>query len=176
MVNTCMQNNIVHNFICKTIVFVLLLGAAVSVSNAAQIGDNSLVNFTGVLKRRPCHISNDKIINIHFGDVGVKKVDGKNYSRAIPYSIECEEVGQDLSLKLYLKADHPWFNYTTITTSNSNLGLNIYQNGKLMEINEGLKIDYNSPPDLIAIPIKRSNSDLKEGPFTATATLLAEYD
>lgn len=171
-----MINDAICKSVLKFLVLVTILTVNLSIGYAAQSGDSSAVNFTGILKRRPCHINNDQIIYIHFGEMGVNKIDGVNYAKTIPYSIKCEEIGDDLSLKLYLRADHPWFDYTTIVTTKTDLGINILQDGKLMEINSGLTINYHKPPVLVAVPIKRIKSDLSEGSFTATATLLAEYD
>lgn len=70
---------------------------------AAQTGDSVQVTFTGVLKRKPCHINNDQAINIHFGNVGIHKVDGTRYMQPVNYTLQCDEQDPGLTLNLSVR-------------------------------------------------------------------------
>ena len=145
-------------------------------ARADQKGDSVAVTFTGVLKRKPCHINNDQAINIHFGNVGVHKVDGTNYTQPINYQLKCDEQDPGLTLKMYVKGTQTGYDTAAITTTAPSLGIRILQNGQPMDINKGLVINYQSPPDLKAVPVQQPGSTLQEGGFQATATLMAEYE
>ncbi|MEY0891467.1 pilus assembly protein, partial [Providencia rettgeri] len=60
-------------------------------------------------------------------------------------------------------------------TNEKNLAIRITQNGQPFEINKPITITPTTPPAIKAVPIKRPGSTLTEGPFSVTATLLAEY-
>ncbi|KAB8312815.1 fimbrial protein [Erwinia endophytica] len=144
-------------------------------SYADQTGDSVKVTMHGILKRRPCHISNDQVIEISFGNVGVNKIDGERYKQPISYQLECEDPDATAALIMTLKGTQTSFNTSAITTSVSGLGIELLQNGSPATLNQGFTIDYNSPPTLEAVPVS-SGATLQEGTFSATATLLAEYE
>ncbi|MGN7915783.1 fimbrial protein [Enterobacter sp. 22466] len=145
-------------------------------AQADQKGDSVAVNFTGVLKRKPCHINNDQAINIHFGNVGVHKVDGINYAQPVNYKLTCDEEDPGLTLKMYVKGMQTGYDASAITTTVTNLGIRILQNGQPMAINQGLIINYQNPPKLMVVPVQQPGSTLQEGNFQATATLMTEYE
>ncbi|CAI2045220.1 Minor fimbrial protein prsF precursor [Serratia fonticola] len=143
---------------------------------ADQKGDSVAVTFTGVIKRKPCHISNDRVISISFGNVGVHKVDGTQYTKPIPYTLKCDEESPGLTLKLTVRGAQTMYDKAAIATTAPNLGIRILQNDQPMDINRGIPVNYQSPPDLKAVPVQNPGNELSEGQFRATATLLAEYD
>ncbi|WP_425024884.1 fimbrial protein [Pantoea agglomerans] len=133
------------------------------------------VTMHGTLKRKPCHINNDGIIEINFGNVGINKIDGKRYIQPIDYTLECEDPEESANLKMTLQGTQTSYNTGAINTSVNGLGIEILQTGKAVVINQPFTIDYNNPPKLEAVPVA-SGTALTEGAFTATATLLAEYE
>lgn len=144
-------------------------------SFAVQKGDTVNVKIHGTLKRKPCHINNDNIIYIEFGNVGIRKVDGKRYIQDIKYTLECEDPDQSANLIMTLKGTPASYNTGAINTNVTGLGIEILQNGTPVKINQPFVIDYNSSPALQAVPVS-SGVALNEGAFNATATLLAEYE
>lgn len=143
---------------------------------AAQKGDSVMVMFTGVLKRKPCQISNDQPISVHFGKMGVHKVDGTNYRQPIPYTLKCDEDEPGLILNLTVRGNFVGYDIAALATSARGLGIHIEQNGELMPINKPLPISYSNPPTLTAVPVQLPGGELPEGDFRATATLMAEYE
>lgn len=142
---------------------------------ADQTGDTVNVTIHGTLKRQPCHISNDENIAIEFGNVGINKIDGERYKQPISYTLECEDPDAAATLNMTLKGTQTDYNTGAITTTIPGLGIEILQNGAPVKINESFVIDYNNPPTLEAVPVS-SGAALTEGAFSATATLLAEYE
>lgn len=158
-------------------VMVLALGFLVSglVSAAGQSGDSLSVNFHGTLRRKPCHISNDQIINISFGKIGVRKVDGNNYKQPISYTLECGDPDQTAQLTMTLQGTSTSYNASAIRTSADGLGILILKDGAPMKFGEKTPIKQSTLPVLEAVPVKQPDTTLAAGDFVATATLLAEY-
>ncbi|MGR7304890.1 fimbrial protein [Klebsiella aerogenes] len=157
------------------LMLVSLLLMHVSSSYAVQTGDSRNVSFHGILKRKPCHISNDRDIEIHFNKVGIHKVDGQRYMQEIPYTLTCEETDPSFVLKMTIKGMPSGFEESALKTNANGLGIRILQNGQQLKINDALTINYNNPPKLKAVPVQQSGVTLTEQDFSATATLLAEY-
>ncbi|TFZ49509.1 pilus assembly protein [Serratia proteamaculans] len=145
-------------------------------AGATQTGDQIDVTFHGVLKQRPCHISNDQDIAVHFGNVGVNKVDGSRYLQKISYSLLCDEPDAGVALMLSVKGTPTGFDLAAVKTNADGLGIRVLQDGKAFTLNSRMKITYKTPPKLEVVPVKDPNVTLVEKPFTATATLLAEYE
>lgn len=154
---------------------VLLLLFVNFFSSAEQTGDTLSVVIHGTLKRKPCHINNDGVIAVEFGNVGINKVDGERYKQTIPYTLECDDPDETVNLNMTLKGTQTAYDSGAIETSVSGLGIEIQQNGTPVVINQPFVIDYSRPPVLEAVPVS-SGAPLIEGAFSATATLLAEYE
>lgn len=144
------------------------------IAQADQTGDSLVVNFHGTLKRKPCHIS--IISPIHFGNVGVHKVDGTRYTQPVPYTLTCDAPDPSAILKMTLRGAVTGYDKAAITTSFRGLGIRILLNGQPMEINNGLAITYTNLPSLQAVLVQQPGEPLLAGVFRATATLLAEYE
>ncbi|QGH61589.1 fimbrial protein [Serratia proteamaculans] len=144
-------------------------------AQADQVGDSLTVNFHGTLKKKPCHIAGDRDIEVHFGNVGINKVDGLRYLQPVPYTLTCDELNKSWTLMLSLKGTAAEFEKTALKTNATGLGIRILKDGKPMEINTSVAIDYASPPKLQAVPVQQSGVTLPEQDFSATATLMAEY-
>lgn len=155
---------------------VLLLNSAImTAAKAAQTGDSKRVNFHGTLKKKPCHIANDQNIDVYFEKVGVKRVDSQRYMQPVPYTLSCDEVDPSWMLMLSVRGIPTGFEDTALQTNANGLGIRILQDGKPMQINKPIAISYGSPPMLQAVPVQQSGVKLSEQTFSATATLMAEY-
>ncbi|MGO2155269.1 MAG: fimbrial protein [Serratia proteamaculans] len=155
---------------------VMLMMALSFQTAAAPTGDQIDVTFHGVLKQRPCHINGDRDIEVHFGDVGVNKVDGSRYLQKVSYSLSCDDPDDSAAMTLVVKGIATSFDQAAVSTSANGLGIRILQDGKPFTLNSRMKIDDKSPPKLEVVPVKDPSVTLVESPFTATATLLAEYE
>ncbi|MCK6964553.1 fimbrial protein [Enterobacter bugandensis] len=159
----------------SVMVLVLCFLASGKVSAAEPTGDSLSVQFHGVLKRKPCHISNDQIINISFGKIGVHKVDGHNYKQVIGYSLICDDPDPSAQVTMTLQGIPTSYNASAIKTSINGLGILILKDGTSMKFGDKTPIKMSSPPLLEAVPVRQPNTALAAGDFQATATLLAEY-
>ncbi|WP_293770409.1 fimbrial protein [uncultured Pantoea sp.] len=164
-----------HTLLTKYISVIAIIFFVIPFCFAVQTGDTLDLKIHGTLKRKPCHINNDGMIYIEFGNVGIKKIDGKRYIQDINYTLECEDPDDSANLKMTVKGAQTSYNTGAINTNIPGLGIGILQNGLPVIINQPFVIDYNSPPVLKAVPVA-SGVTLYEGAFNATATLLAEYE
>lgn len=149
-----------------TAIIVLLSGPACAQEN---------MKFHGTLVKAPdCHINNNNTIEVTFGNVGVNKIDGAQYSRDIDYTVTCDG---DSDQHLYLSVDGTGvtWNDAAVKTSIDNLAIEITQNGKPFTLGSKVSIDLNELPSLRAVPIKEGGQTLTAGDFTAGATLIAFY-
>jgi hypothetical protein len=157
----------------------VLISMSTSSHAAIQFRDEDPASATATLKgnlvKTPdCHINNDNIINVSFGNVGVNKVDGIQYSRSIDYTVHCDS-NSDKHLYLSVKGTKVDWDDSAVTTSVDNLAIEIRQNGKPLTLGSDLSIDLNAPPSLTAVPVKNSGQTLTAENFEAGATLVAFY-
>ncbi|ELM3741181.1 fimbrial protein [Yersinia ruckeri] len=135
------------------------------------------VKFTVVIPS-PCILNDGKIVQVDFGnDVSTKKVDGKNYSRSIPFNLVC--VGEtNNAMKFRIKGTQASFGGSnTLVTSNTNLGIAIEVERFLLAVplNSDIAFTYPGMIPLQAVLVKRPGSTLRGGKFSAGATLSVDY-
>ncbi len=140
-------------------------------------GASANLTFSGALNEPPpCTIDAGNTIEVDFGDVGVKRVDGVKYRRGVGYTIRCGTDTLPWELKLSVNGTSTTFDGSAVQTSAPELGIRIFQNGVPFLLNTPLDITLSSPPTLEVVPVKRPGAILTPARFTAVATLLAEYE
>ena len=122
----------------------------------------------------PCTINDGNTIDVDFGKVGIKRIDGVNYRRALNYRITCEKGGTAWVLKLTLTGNATAFDKEALM-SDRGVGIRMYQNNKPFTPNTTIDINLNSPPALTVVPVKDAAQDPVKGDFMARATLRADY-
>ncbi|WMT17286.1 fimbrial protein [Serratia fonticola] len=151
----------------------ILLSFALLAISPSQAAEN--MSFSGMLiEPPPCLVNNGNDIDVPFDKVGVKSVDGMNHRRQIHYVLDCT-AGSAWSMVLTLIGPVAVFEQATLQTNITNLGIKIYQNGLPFELGTPIAINPQNPPMLEAVPVKKTGTELTEGAFEVTATLLAEY-
>ncbi|MBD8149471.1 fimbrial protein [Pseudomonas fluorescens] len=134
------------------------------------------LTFSGTLNEPPpCTIDAGNTIEVDFGDVGVKRVDGVRYRRGVGYAIQCGTDTLPWQLKLSVNGTATTFEGSAVQTSVPALGIRIFQNNQPFPLNTPLNISLSSPPVLEVVPVKQPGAVLAPARFTAVATLLAEY-
>lgn len=153
----------------------LLWSLLLVLSHPLHAVDNML--FRGTLIEPPsCKINDGGMVDVDFGDkIGVNKVDGVNYLKALDYRVTCEKGVSGMDLVLTLSGKPTIYDDAAIQTDVPDLGIRILQNGQPFILDTPVVIDPKAPPILQAVPVKTPGASLKEGAFTATATLKAEY-
>ncbi|WP_426763099.1 fimbrial protein [Hafnia paralvei] len=135
---------------------------------------DSDVKFHGTLVVVTCQVNQDKLVNVSFGEVGVKKIDGVNYAAAIPFVVTCNNLGGqgNPGLTLSVNGTAADFNENAVATTVSGLGIQIMKNGVPLKLNTETEISYAPQPTLTAVPVKADGVELSAGDFHATATLV----
>jgi type 1 fimbria pilin len=153
------------------LVLVLMSGIA-----GAQ-ADNT--TFSGTLiEAPPCKISNNQVIDVNFGNVGINRVDGVNYRKDMSYLITCDPVVHGrwaLTLTLNGPAFASDSDGAALSTDRHDLGIKVYEGGHPFKLNTPLPITPGNPPLLQVVPVKVPGTELPEGAFQATATLVAAF-
>lgn len=140
-------------------------------------GASANVTFSGTLNEPPpCTIDAGNTIEVDFGDVGVKRVDGVKYRRGLAYTISCGPATLPWELKLSVNGTPTAFDGAAVQTNVPTLGIRIYQNNVPFPLNTPLDITLPSPPVLEVVPVKQPGVTLAPARFAAVATLLAEYE
>lgn len=156
----------------------LALLAATQASLAEQTGDAMAITFQGkYIVSTPCTISNDQVMDITFGNLGINGVNGIDHGQPIPYTVDCHGAPDDSPLSLMITGAAQSFDDAAVVTSANGLGLQIQANGQSMKLNKPLNTTLGALQSLklMAVPVKDPAITLTEQPFTATATLTAQY-
>jgi type 1 fimbria pilin len=158
--------------------FIFLGTASCSVlAISQQTGDSVGFTFTGLLQAMtPCSISNDRTIEIAFGNVGINKIESENYTRTIDYELDCGSVGAANTILMTLKATPISSEGSIVDSGLKGLWIQFYKNSSPLILNEEFGVDnVLRPPELSVKLIKNPAEVLGEGSFSLTATLIAEY-
>lgn len=148
---------------------ILLAGAGMVSARAAGM------NIRGMLVAPPpCTISDGNQIDVDFGKIGIKKIDGVKYRQKLNYRITCEKGSSAWALKLTLTGNATDFDKEALM-SNRGVGIRMYQNNKPFTPNSTIAISLNNPPVLEVVPVKDATASLVKGQFVARAWLRADY-
>lgn len=158
---------------------VLLALSHSHIVQAAQTGDAVIFNFTGsFILSTPCTVNNDDVLNIPFGNVGIKRINGVDYMQTIPYVVDCHGAPDDTPINLTVSGNTTTFDLAAVVTSAGGLGIEIQANGQPLQLNKALQTTLGelASLQLTAVPVKDPAIELTGQPFTATATLTADYE
>ncbi|CNK66011.1 fimbrial protein [Yersinia aldovae] len=157
---------------------ILCVAATVVVMLSSPLAYADNMQFSGTLiDPPPCVINSGSTIDVAFGEnLGVKKIDGINYTQNVPYQVTCDALtaGLDLGLTI-ISASVTTFDSAAIQTNMPDLGIRLLKNGIPFALNTRIPYDNSNPPILQAVPVQVVGATLGEGVFEATATLLVDY-
>lgn len=127
-----------------------------------------------------CSLNNGNSINVDFGDIRIDKIKTTPLFNPeavnVNISIHCKtSVTQDVVIRLV--AMTPAFSNWLMVTSNSNLGIAMYHNGKLVQPHGTfpIRLKNGSGQEQISFfPVKNHTKEPKEGAFTASGILIVE--
>ena len=136
------------------------------------------LKFHGYLVNPPqCVISNNETIEVPFSGMQIDDINGINYMKEIPYTIDCDSTERDeyMTMTLTLTATLSYFDDAAITKGISGLGIKITHDDQAFTIGTTLTINPATQPVLKAVPIKKDGAILPEGEFEAWATIQVDY-
>ncbi|WP_163333705.1 fimbrial protein [Enterobacter bugandensis] len=160
----------------------ILLALVIAVTPAF----NSLVlasenmSFKGtLLETPPCEINGGQPVEIDFGEVGVNKINGENYSRTFVLTYECEGPGTDKLLRYVGNATA--FDSAAVQSNIADFGIRLAHRTSEgittpFEVGSTLPISAQIQSSVfVATPVKKMGAKLPEGAFFAGATLQLDY-
>lgn len=142
----------------------------------AQLAQASMVTITvTIIAPLPCVINGSQPISVDFGDdMATTKVDGSNYTQPVNYTLSCTGHTSN-AMKLMIKGNGASFDNALLLTDQQSLGIQLLNNGQKLPINSWLNFSYPNIPVLTAVPVKESGASLTAGAFSASATMLLDY-
>lgn len=163
---------------------------------AASIDVN--IKVTGEIIIPPCKINgNDADINVSFGTIGLRDVDGNKFSVSKTISVNCEYYQGKPYIILSsgsILSGAPDHILQTTGVNSSSLGIALYQGGTVdpshplrigagekgtygYQIKKGLSVvnQQNSQFTFTAVPYKQGSSDLIAGTFSSSVTMNISY-
>ncbi|MBK0089572.1 fimbrial protein [Erwinia sp. S59] len=159
----------------------LLLSSALAISLALipLTGSVQAFSTTATVKVKvlapPCIVNGNRDIPIDFGnDIIISRIDSRIYERSIPYVLDCS-AATSKALKMQLRGGGASFDTTVLGTSKANLAIELKSNGTKMAVNSWHNFTDPARPLLSAVLVKNRSGAVTGGTFTATSTLLVEY-
>jgi type 1 fimbria pilin len=145
-------------------------------SSAWALNKTAMVNVSvDIFAAPPCVINSNSTINVNFGnDLLTSHIDGVQYMRPVAYTLNCIAAASN-SLKMSIKGDGAVPDTSVLQTSNLGLGIKLMRDGQPLALNTAFNFTYPNVPVLQAVPVKQTSTALSTGYFSATATMVVEY-
>ncbi|QXO41476.1 fimbrial protein [Morganella morganii] len=134
------------------------------------------INFKGRLFEPGCEFNGGKNIDINFGLIGTKKVDGVNYAKRVDVPMNCKETeGKKLYLQIQGVVSDERDN--VVKTSNDDVGVAFQDTeGNPVKLNQFFGVTSEYGYSFVAVPVKNDISKpLSAGYFISSATLVSAY-
>lgn len=149
---------------------------------ASSLAGSEQLDFTVKVRieLKTCDVNNNQAIEVEFGDMIIKNIDGVAYEQPILYTLDCEDATNSTPLKLRFEnnagATFTKGGYRLLRTSERNLGLMVKQNGIPFSFDSWIPFTYGNEPELSVVPVASGTGGLNDGEFDATALLTVEYE
>ena len=157
----------------RAVLIVIALGCVTSANSAPQV----TVTISGTVQASPpCVINNDRLISASFGDVQTDDIDGSYRTITIPFVLDCSlAVANEVHMQV--KGNGTWFLPSLLAVpGNTELGIALKKDGAALAINTWSDFNASKRPELQAVLTKRAqSSEIKNGTFSSSATLMVEY-
>lgn len=160
--------------------FILLLGFSSATFAATQYNDAPIQLHGTLIKYPPCTFNGGNDIEVPFGDnIMIKYIDGVTYKKVVvPYGLVCDtsDSGYTSALKLTLTGEVAPFGSGLLKTDKTALGIQFMTDEGNLAMNTDLNFQYNNgAPTLYAVLAKDASDTLTGGEFSATATIMVDY-
>jgi type 1 fimbria pilin len=149
--------------------------------NLTARADN--MSFHGrLIELAPCEVNNNEDMQIEFGDIQIREIDGVNHSQIIALSLVCEG-GSSIMLTHIGTATA--FNKAAVQTNVADFGIQLTeyhsQGGLGVPLNIGVQVKAHENTAgaknilLSAVPVKKPGAELAAGVFQGVSTIQLEY-
>lgn len=151
-----------------------LLALAGSVALSPVRADD--VGFKGTLiEQPPCIINDGELITVDFGnEVMTSRIDGKNYTETVSFSLDCSAAVGNAPLKLRVAGTKAGF-AEALDGLVPGLGIALTLDGQSLKPNVWKTFSSTVKPLITAVPVKDAEVTLDGGSFRVLASLEMEY-
>lgn len=125
----------------------------------------------------PCVINSGRLISVSFGDVQTSLIDGTYKTLTIPYTLDCAGAGTNL-VRMQVSGNGASFADSVLAIpGNPEVGIRLLKDGSRLALNTWADFNTSKKPLLEAVlaPKYTSDSTVKAGAFSASATLMVDY-
>lgn len=155
----------------KTLFSVLAAMLACTLAGSAAAADN--VRFSGTLISAPCKINS---IDVDFGTRVTTDVSAGKVEQAVNYTMNCTNALPGKSLKMRITGTGTGFDSQALKTSIAALGIKMKADDVVYPLNSDLNFSAaTAKPALKALLVQQPGARLPTGGFTATATMMVDY-
>ena len=158
----------------RAALMVLALGC---VAAASATPTQVYVSIKGtVWSRFPCVINSGRPITASFGDVQIADIDGVYKTITVNYTLDCARAVTN-EVRMQVRGNGTWFLPDLLAVpGNGELGIALKKDGSPLALNTWAAFDTSKTPVLQAVLVKKSqDSDIVNGTFSASATMVVEY-
>lgn len=159
--------------------YLILLIPVLIFSYRPIVAESATLTVIGTIIEPPsCVINNGQEIFVNFtNEVVTTRVDSGIYHQPVPYTLRCNIDNDRLFWRMKIVGEGKGAGIDhALRTSNDDLGIEITRNGSAIYLNTSYWLNPSVAPELYATLKKRKGAILKAGAFTATATMVLEYE
>lgn len=157
-----------------------LLLSAVLLPLYAYSSATANIELKGKISNPPplCTFNNDKPIYVKFGNnIVISKIENNNYQQNFDYEITCTGDSKEFAFKVWVKGNPAEFDNQLLATNVTDLAIKILLNNKeLLPVNKKVKADRDKLPQFSAVLVKKQGSNLAQGQFSSSASVIFEYE
>lgn len=159
----------------NSIIGLVLLSTIVPLTSFARDNETDISIKGHLITPPPCHIDDGKDIEVEFGNVSIKSIQGNKQKRQVNYQIQCGENKNNWSMYLMLDGTKSDFDINGLNTGINNLAVKFQLSDTELELGKKYRINPNSPGVLWAVLARNGDNPLKTGDFIANGTMVVEY-
>jgi len=120
-----------------------------------------------------CVINSGGVSVTDFGRFNADEVDGFRHREEIPYTVTCQSPPSNL-MKLRIDGTQSDFSLA-LKTDKSNLAILLFRDNTQLLLGQWTNFTWPVLPKLYAVPFKKAGTTLTGGDFSASATLVVDY-
>lgn len=159
----------------KQLVYAIVCILICSCSVIAKDNETDIQIKGNLVTPPPCKIDDGKAIEVDFGNVSVKSVQGKDQKRQVNYQIQCGENKNNWAMYLMLNGSKSHFDINGLNTGINNLAIKFQLGDQELDLGKKYLINPSSPGVLWAVLTRNGNNELATGDFIANGSLIVEY-
>lgn len=154
---------------------VILFVCLFSFQGVAEDNKTKVIIKGNLLTPPPCKVNDGNLIEVNFGPVAIKTINGYEQKRELNYQITCEQNLNNWNMFLSIDGAKSSFDNNGLKTNINDLAVKFMLGNSIMDLNKKYAVDLNNPETIWAVLVKKQNSELAPGNFVSGGTLFVEY-